>query len=62
MPKQPKVFDPKNLNKPQIRLPTDEPEPLDEKGIPRGDRWLWDWTWWFSVIAGGLAFWFINRR
>lgn len=58
MPRKPPVYDPKNLNKPQIRLPSDEPVPVDEKGIPKGPEWLWDWRWWFAIVALALGTYF----
>lgn len=41
-----------------IRLPSDdehEPNPWDSKTEFKGPRWLWDWTFWLQLIAGGVT-------
>lgn len=38
-----------------------EPDELDENGIPKGPRWLWDWTWWVAIIVGGIGWWLATK-
>lgn len=47
---RPKLFDPKDMHKLNIRLP-DDPNPYDSKTPLKGPDWLWNWQWWFQIIA-----------
>lgn len=58
-----KLYDPKNLGKPQIRMPhEDGPNPYDSSTpidkLPPKDWQIAGrgWEWWFGVIGTGVIF------
>jgi hypothetical protein len=53
-----KLYDPKNLGKPQIRLPSDDdngPNPYDSKTPFQPADWL-TWKWWSGIASLGIGF------
>lgn len=57
----PKLFDPKDLGKPNIRMPDDDTYNPYAEGASKPPIKDWQvagrgWEWWFGIIGSGIVF------